>query len=377
MNRVILFSVLVPIALVWLGVRTFTSNSPSLDNNQSAPKTFISPTSFPTTSSPAQNVAAEVVVIESRSLDRTIQLSGELRPYLSVDINPKVTGIVDWIGVDRGSIVKKGDLLIRLSAPELRAQGAEAEAQLRGAEITYSRLHAASATPGVVAGNDLELAQHKKEAFSARMKSLRDMENYLKILAPFSGVVVQRNIHPGAIVGPAAGAGQNAPLLILEQVSHLRLIVPVPEVYSGSIAKGTSVQFTVPAYPDATFTGVISRVSRSIDQKTRTMPVEMDVDNSDGRLASGMFPEVRWPVKRQTPTLFVPLSSIATTTEQTFIVRIENNKAQWVPIKKGTVSGTQVEVFGALHAGDKILLRGTDEIRPGTRVDPMVRQEHS
>jgi membrane fusion protein, multidrug efflux system len=373
MKRILIAGFMI-VALVWVGVMTLNS-SPTRENVESKESNpALSPLS-PTEQPPGgQSVSAEVVLVVSRPLERTIQLSGELRPYLTVDIIPKVTGMVERIAVDRGSVVQQGDVLVRLSAPELRAQRTEAEAQLRGADITYSRLRGAASTPGVVAGNELELALHHKDAAKSRLQSLREMEKYLEISAPFDGVIVQRHVHPGAMVGPAGGSSGNISLLKIEQVHRLRLVVPVPEVYSGSIAKGVKAQFTVPAYPEDVFIGVIARVSRSVDQNTRTMPVEMDVANPDGRLASGMFPQVRWPVKRSKPTLFVPLSAVATTTEQMFVVRVTNQEAEWVPIKKGVVSGNEVEVFGTLKSGDQILLRGTDEIRPGTKVDPILPQ---
>lgn len=369
MRRSIVLGGLGLIVLVGIGVMLLKGKTPSQENTRPTQARSIASDPSPL-SQGAQGMAVDVVTVVSRNLERTIQLTGELHPYLRVDIYPKVTGIVERIDVDRGSIVKTGDPLLRLSAPELRAQRIEAEAQLRAAQITYSRLQEAALTPGVVAGNDLELAQHNKDAMRARVQSLREMEKYLHIVAPFDGVIIQRNVHPGAVVGPPGGPGGEMPALKLEQISHLRLVVPVPEMYSGSIAQGASVPFTVPAYPEESFTGSIARVSRSVDQETRTMPVEIDVPNPKGRLAAGMFPEVYWPIRRTIPTLFVPISSVATTTEQTFVVRVKHNEAEWVPVKKGTVMGNQVEVFGSLQAGDQIFLRGTDEVRPGAKVVP-------
>jgi multidrug efflux pump subunit AcrA (membrane-fusion protein) len=98
------------------------------------------------------------------------------------------------------------------------------------------------------------------------------------------------------------------------------------------------------------------------------MAVELDVTNRDGRLAAGTFCEVRWPVHRSKPSLFVPVSSVASTTDRTFVVRINGAKAEWVDVKTGLTSGALIEVFGDLHAGDKVAARGTDEIRPGADV---------
>jgi RND family efflux transporter MFP subunit len=297
-----------------------------------------------------------------------------LLPFLSVDLSPKITGIVDSVKVDRGSTVKKGDVLIQLSAPELQAQRMEAEARLRAANITYTRLQAAASTPGIVAGNDLELAQHNQNALEAHLHSLQEMEKYLNVVASFDGVITQRNIHPGAVVGPNGGSGHTSPLLRLEQIAHLRLIVSVPEVYAGSIAKGATVPFTVPAYPAENFQGVVSRISQSVDPKTRSMPVEMDVDNPTMRLAAGMFPEVRWPIQRSSRTLFVPATAIVTTTENVFVLLVKEDLVEWVSVRKGARSGSMVEVFGALQSGDLVVLKGTDEIRPGTSVMPVVKE---
>jgi hypothetical protein len=102
------------------------------------------------------------------------------------------------------------------------------------------------------------------------------------------------------------------------------------------------------------------------------MPVELDLRNADGRLASGMFSEVLWPVHRSVPTLFVPTSAVARTTEATFVVRIRNGNSEWVDVRTGEVDGKFVEVFGDLQEGNEVAVRGTDELRPGTRVNAQV-----
>ena len=100
------------------------------------------------------------------------------------------------------------------------------------------------------------------------------------------------------------------------------------------------------------------------------MAVELDVANADGRLAPGAFCQVRWPVRRSGPSLFVPSASVAATTDRTFVIRIRNGKTEWVDVKVGLTSGPLVEIFGDLKAGDEIAGRGTDELRPGTDVRP-------
>lgn len=342
----------------------------------------------------------DVVKVVSQNLNMTVSLPGELRPYEVVAIYPKVTGFVDWIGVDRGSRVKTGQLIVRLDAPELAAQRSEAQAKLESAEAqqveaeaklasdqsTYDKLKAAAATPGVVSGNDLVVAEKAAEADRARvraaeeganaakqsLRSISEIEGYLQVRAPFDGVVTERNVHPGALVGPAGGLGVTVPMVSIETLARLRLVVPVPEAYVAGIPEGTQVQFAVPAYPGDVFGGPVARIAHSVDVKTRTMPVELDVANPSGRLDPGMFPEVRWPVRRPRPTLFVPASAVARTTERVFVVRIRDEKAEWVDVKTGASSGNGIEVFGDLKEEDEVALRGTDELRPSTQVTPQL-----
>jgi RND family efflux transporter MFP subunit len=334
----------------------------------------------------------ELAPVVSRPASRTVELPGEFLPFLSVSLHAKVPSYVDRVLVDRGSIVKQEDLLVELSAPEMAAQIAEAqskvqaaeadhlqaEAQLAAAQSTYDRTKQAAQTPGAIAGNELILAEKQvdaarallnsrlqaSKAAEAAVRALQDLQGYLKITAPFDGVVTDRMVHPGALVGP----GNDITLLVIQQVSHLRLVVPVPEENVSGIVNGASVPFQVPAWQERTYFGTIARISHALDQKTRTMSVELDVMNRDGSLAPGMYPTVKWPVRRLRPSLFVPKTSVVTTTERTFVIRDQSGQAEWVDVKKGVSEGDLVEVLGNLKPGDKVLRRATDEIRDGTPI---------
>jgi RND family efflux transporter MFP subunit len=330
----------------------------------------------------------DVVAVVSKNVERKVRLPGEFAPYLKADLFARVNGFVEKVEVDRGSVVKQGQLLAVLSAPELTAQRAEAEAKahavesqraeaqarLVAAESTYERVKAASATPGAVAGNEVIQAEKAKDAAGelvraqessvtaakAAIAALRELEGYLRLTAPFDGVITDRFMHPGALAGPSAG-----PLLRLEQNTRLRLVVAVPEAEAAGIVKGARVAFRVPAFPAETFRGSLARVAHSVDAKTRTMAVELDVANPDLHLAPGMYPEVEWPVRRSRPSMLVPASSVVATTERTFVIRVSNGRAEWVNVSRGATLGDLVEVFGPLNPGDQIVRRGSDEIREG------------
>ncbi|HEX6805813.1 MAG TPA: efflux RND transporter periplasmic adaptor subunit [Terriglobales bacterium] len=340
----------------------------------------------------------QVTKVIAQKLAMTVHLPGEIEPYEEVAVFPKISGFVKSITVDRGSHVKAGELMTRLEAPELIAQRSEAQSKLQAAQAqlaaaeakvasdqgTYEHLKAAATTPGVVAGNDLLVAEKGLEADRAQLKAqqenvsaaqqalqaVTETEAYLQIKAPFDGVVTERNVHPGALVGPAGAAAGTLPMLRIETLSRLRVVVPVPETYAAGVPEGTKVEFAVPSFPGKRFSGRIARIAHSVDEKTRTMPVELEASNAQGELSPGTFSDVLWPVRRSYATLFVPTTAVANTLERVFVVRIRDSKPEWVDVKTGATAGKMIEVFGDLHEGDMVAVRGTDELRAGSSVSP-------
>jgi len=341
--------------------------------------------------------ASDLAPVVSRQASRMVELPGELMPFLSVALHAKVPGYVDRVLADRGSKVEEGQLLVELSAPEVAAHIAEAEskvlsaeadrlqaeAQLAAVQSTYERLKKAAETPGAIAGNELVQLEKQVEAVQAQVRSRqqtvraaeaavnaeKQMQSYLRISAPFSGIVTERTIHPGALVGP----GDNSALMVIQQISKLRLVVAIPEEYVGGITEGGKVSFQVPAAPERTYSGTVARISHMLDRATRTMAVELDVVNQDGSLAPGMYPTVKWPIRRTRPALFVPKTSVVTTTERTFVIRNKDGHAEWVDIRKGAVEGDLIEVLGDLKAADRVVRRATDEIREGSTLTIRVK----
>lgn len=337
-----------------------------------------------------------VATVESQKLNTTLTLPAQIFPYESVDVYPKVTGFIEEISVDRGSRVRSGEPIIKLSAPELAAQRTQAEAALHTAEAqlaaaqaklasdrgTLAHLTAAAKTPGVVAGNDLQVAEQTAAADQGQvdaaannvqaardaLKGVAQLESYLEIRAPFDGVVTQRNLHPGALVGPASGQAGTQPIVRIESLGRLRVVVPVPEQYATGVRDRQTVKFTVPAYPGQTFEAPIARISQAITQNTRTMQVELDVRNAGGQITLGSFANVVWPVARSYATLFVPAAAVTTDLQRTFVIRVREGKAEWVDVQTGATVDGKAEVFGKLQADDRVVANATDAIRNGASV---------
>jgi multidrug efflux pump subunit AcrA (membrane-fusion protein) len=271
----------------------------------------------------------------------------------------------------------------------------EAAARLDSDTLTMSRLQQAAQTPGAIAQNDIDMQVKTVEADKARVESLKSeikaaealvlaqkdnieaaknvlqalaaMRAYLTIEAPFDGVVTERNVHQGSIVAVDASR-TSLPLVRVQQRNILRLIVAVPEECVAGLKEGAQIGFSVPAFLGKTFSGKVARLGYALDTKTRTMPVELSVDNHDGRLEPGMFATVHWKASRPYETMFVPSPAVATTLKGTFVVRVNGGKTEQVAVTKGQTMDNLVEIVGKIQPGDQVALKGTDEYKNGTTV---------
>src|SRR5262249_50781081 len=182
-------------------------------------------------------------------------------------------------------------------------------------------------------------------------------------------IITERNVHPGALVGPT----NTTPLLRLHQVSRLRPVVAVPEALSSAASSKARVGRS-PSRPTPASGLPGTSASPRLPSILKSGPWELDVRNPDLRLGAGVYPEVQWPVKRSQPSLLVPPTSIVTTTERSFVIRVKGvGTAEWVDVSRGARVGDLVEVFGSLKEGEVIVRRGTDELRPGAKVNPQPR----
>nr|WP_262485308.1 efflux RND transporter periplasmic adaptor subunit [Dyadobacter fermentans] len=338
-----------------------------------------------------ESAAVELAYVKSMKPARQVALPGELKPWNKVSIHPKVKGFVKTVNVDRGTFVKKGQVLSVLEAPEVISELSQAKAQLIAAEaalheittryqataLTYSRLQKTNRTEGAVSLNELDLAKARAAADSAAMSVAKgnvqaarsfmetktELSRYLTVTAPFDGIITERNISPGALVGPGEGGAK--PLFILEDHTKLRLTLAIPENMSSAIPNKGEVSFTVSASPEKVYKAVYARSSRTLTEENRSMMTEFDVNNRSNELKAGMYAQVQLNTERTGNTLFVPTTAVVNSSEQVFVIRDKGKKAEWVPVKRGVVVDTLVEVFGDLHDGDAIVKKASEEYRNG------------
>lgn len=319
-------------------------------------------------------------------LTSTLQTPGELIAFQQVDIYAKVNSFVKKLYADVGSQVSEGQLLAVLEAPEITSQLAAAESRVKSQEAsyisskaTYDRLYQTSQTPGTIAQNDLDVALAKQnsdlallESAKAGYKEIAENRNYLEIHAPFSGVISMRNLNLGAYVGPS-GKGSDLPLFVLQEQKKLRLVISVPEAYTDFINKKGEVTFTVKALPNQVFTAKVTRMAGSVGDRLRSERVEMDVYNDNKKLLPGMAAEVAIPLPAMDSSFVVPKSAVVNSTIKPFVIRVVNNKAQWVNVQPGRTVDDKEEIYGQLAHGDQLIKIATEEIRDGADVKSVLK----
>jgi len=326
-------------------------------------------------SRPAADTIA-VFILKPDTLKKSIELPAELASYQHTDLYAKVQGFVKAMKVDIGARVRAGQTLAVIEAPEVNTHLEEANATLQsmkakwaGSRDHYLRLYNASIaeTPGIVAPVDLEHAKDVMltdsaayEASRKQVQANREISGYLYIVAPFSGVITARKADAGALVGTTTS------LLTIQDDRTLRLRISVPESYTAAANFARPIHFRVDAWPDRSFTATPARKSSVINPDTRAELWEFEVKNDDQALKSGAFVFAQLKLERAGPSLLVPPSAVATTQEKKFVIRIKGNAVEWVDVGQGISTDKGVEIFGQLNPGDTLLVKATDERKPGT-----------
>lgn len=333
----------------------------------------------PQSAQPAGSPAYATAPVRELQPEYEITLPGELEPYEQVDLHAKVEGFVRELHVDRGERVSKGDLLATLEAPEMQQRylsDKSAEEKMHSdyliAKQRYQRLKEASLTSGAVAAIELEQARGAMESAESAYKAAQagtgqsgQLREYLRITAPFDGVVTQRNVSIGALTGTPGSPA----IFSMAQNRRLRLLVSLPEKHATAVTENMQAHFSVSGIPGRSFSARLSRSSDILSSGERALYLEFDVDNSRGQLQAGAYARVVLHLKRQEPTHWVPQESVLHTQSGTFVMTLQEDSIGKIPVDPGIRLDSLTEVFGALGPQDKVLRAPSEEIRLG-KVNP-------
>jgi RND family efflux transporter MFP subunit len=357
---------------------------------------------------------AAVVLVEKKDVANTLTISGEFKPFQDVDVHAKVAGYIRKIYVDVGDHVRSGQTLAELEIPELTAQLSGADASVRAAEqqirraegelqrdrSTHSAAHAAfsrlkqaaDARAGLVAQQEvddsqakdlaseaqvssaeaqLDAAKQQYEVAQANQKQFAAMTGYTHITAPFAGVITNRYADTGTLVAAGTSSSTQAiPVVRIAQVSRLRLVLAVPESAAAQIRLNDAVNVHVDAL-HRDIQGKVSRFASALDQQTRTMETEIDVENDDGQLLPGMYTETNLVLQGKKNVLTVPLQAVSRDRNDATVLAVgANNILEEKHVALGLEDNARVEILSGLREGDRVVIGNRSQFRAGQRVEP-------
>jgi RND family efflux transporter MFP subunit len=324
--------------------------------------------------------AVEVMHPKKGAPDVKLELPGNTQPFSDAAIYARTNGYLKKWYFDIGAHVKRGDLLAEIETPEiddqLRQELADltsAQATLKLAGVTAERKESLLKTGFAPvqdrdnAVRDLEAARGSVQSHQAAVSRLQQMQAFERVEAPFDGIVTVRSIDVGALIA-AGGAMSAHELFHLVATDWLRIYVSVPETYSPSMRIGSVATVTLDEYPGETFEGHLVRTANAIDATSRTLLVEVDVPNKDGKLLAGSYVHVHFLLPTSASTVTLPANTLLFRKEGLQVGLVRDGKVELVPVKIGHDFGDTVEVISGLQATDQVVANPADSLVSGTTV---------
>ena len=322
------------------------------------------------------NAVPTVAVVSPKMADgaEEVVLPGNIQAFQDTPIYARASGYVRQWYADIGAHVKAGQLLAEIEAPELeqqiqqaKADQATALANLQLAQSTANRYQDLLKTESVSKQEtdeklgDLAAKKAVADSASANVRRLMQLQSFEKVTAPFDGVITSRNTDVGALIDAGANT-TGKELFHLAAINRLRVYVNVPEAYSRAATPGVHADLTLTEFPNRRFQGLLVRNSSAIDQASRTLMTEVDIDNPSGELLPGAYVSVHLKLPSTVRATTIPVNTLLFRSEGQRVAVVRNDHAVLVPIKIGRDFGTEVEVVSGLGAGDRIILNPPDSL---------------
>ena len=324
--------------------------------------------------------SVNVIYPAPSTLSSEIALPGNTQAFTDTPIYSRTSGYLKSWYFDIGAHVRKGQLMAQIETPELDQQLQVAQADLKSsqanldlANVTSARYQNLLKTNSVskqetdVAMSDAAAKQAAVDASMANVRRLEQLQSFEKVYVPFDGIVTARNIDIGALIQ----AGENTTpkeLFHLAAIGKIRVFVSVPEAYSPAIKDGGKAALTLDEYPGRQFIGTIARNSSAIDQTTRTLNVEVDIDNPKSELLPGAYVFVHFKVPEHAVSLMIPSDTLLFRAEGLRVGVVRNGRVQLVPVTIGRDEGANVEIASGLTTSDAVILNPSDSLASGQEV---------
>jgi len=310
--------------------------------------------------------AVAVAKVEVRDVPVEVRAPVDLRPLVQADVGAKTLGYLDAVLVDRGDHVKRGQVLALVRPSDLPDQLEAARVAFELAKANRDRAEKLAPT-GVVSEQELQGAQTQYQATSAQLAALGVRLGETKITSPLDGVVSQRRLDPGVLVGPNAGTGQ---ILQVQRIDVLRVFIPVNERDAAAIHPGLEAHVEFDALPGQSLAGRVVRVSPAFDPVARTLDAEVHLQNP-GNLRPGMYGRGAIVTAVHQGAVVVPVAAVQISNDRSYVYVLQGDKVRRVEVKTGVDGGDWLEVVSGLSPGDEVVTAGTDVLADGSAVRPV------
>jgi RND family efflux transporter MFP subunit len=314
----------------------------------------------------------QVLKVQRRDISRTLTLPANISQWYQATLYGKVSGYVKWIGVDKGDLVKKGQLLAVMDAPEIEDQYKQAEADYAIKKVTYERyLSVWQENHDIIAKQDVDVAKAAAESAKHQRDSRKTLLDYTNVYAPFDGVITARFADPGALIQAATGSSTQAiPLFTIMDMDQVRIYVNVPQEAAEWAKPDVPVTLTPRESGGEVVQASITRTTGALDTATRTLLVEVDVPNKDRRLQPGMFVNASIHLQRHPNALAVPPAALVPSKngKDKAVFVVTNNTAKLTAVKTGIDDGLWVEVVEGLTGDEEVVVVGKSGLTDGQTV---------
>ncbi len=362
MKSYLIYIYLIFSALLFVSCNQANTEKPENQNNENQKPTY------------------NITTLKSDTLNYELTLPGDLKPYDQATLYAKVEGFVSKLNVDLGDEVKKGEVLAVIEAPEIEQKYLSAKSKEREilekfsfSSQNYKYLEKAAKVDGAVSAIEVEQARSRFMADSAAWSAVKaevsaaeHLAKYREITAPFDGIITDRLVSLGALVG-----GEKQALFNLSREDKLRLSVAIPSKHANALQPKTKASFMVNAYPNKKFPVELTRSSKALNPELRASIVEYDVDNIENLLHAGDYAEVSISMQKNLSSIQVPTSSIIETKNNIYIAKVTDEKVQMIPIVTGLTHQNKIEIFGDIQEGDQIIINANSSLKEGLEITPV------
>ncbi len=320
----------------------------------------------------------EVVKPERRSFKAEVLVSGTTYPNQIVTLYAMEGGILIKMRKDIGDKVRQGETIAILKNPNLQQQQLKWQAETKAKSANYQRLNSVyKKTPALTNVQMVENSEAEYLSAKANLDGINNRIGFLSIKAPFSGIITKRFVDKGALIQSGLNQSNPQALFELQEINPIRLTIPVPESDAVGIQKGMDVQVTLPELSGKSFMAKVSRTSNALDPKSKTMQVEIDLKNLNGKILSGMYAKSLLQINSRENILSLPIIAKVNYKNEDYVFAVVDGKVIRIPVKIGLSNQDYFEILNdEITSETQVIVKGKGLVKPEQIVEPILKRAY-